>query len=140
MEPPDPPTCTPLPAPGSSVIPREGSLMLGASPSMQFTAFLEASSSMWRSHPPHLPPPGSFVNLLICFPCLVHQKRAAATEHLGRAEGGREHLGLRRSGRQGPSLITRRHPPSVTPPPVLRVVPKIPPRETSAASSIQEAL
>lgn len=136
-----PPTCTPLPAPGSSrVIPREGSLMLGASPSMQFTAFLKASLLDVEITPPHLPPPGALLTCWICFPLLSSSEtRCRHGAPRGRANAAGSTWGPLRSGRQGPSLITP-SPPSPLSRRHLRFACSQDCWETSAASGIQEAL
>ena len=96
-----PSTCTPRPAPRSSrVTPREGSLILGASPSMQFTAFPKASLLNVVITPPHLPPPGALLT------CQIFRNTLRRRSTSRRSRCGREHLGTAAGWTPGPALIT----------------------------------
>lgn len=90
--------------------------MLGASLDVIHRGLPEAPPRC-GDHTAHLPP-GALLTCWICFPCLVHQKRAAATEHLAEgADAAGALWGLRRAWTPGPVTIT----PSATPSPLCHV-------------------
>ena len=136
-----PSTCTPRPAPRSSrVTPREGSLILGASPSMQFTAFPKASLLDVAITPPHLPPPGALLTCRICFPLLrSSETRCRAGAPRGGADAAGSTWGLLRAGRWARHSAPPRHPPFRHVATCALRVPETP-WGTNAASGIQEAL
>lgn len=137
MEPTTPNLHTSPSTKAARVIPREGS------PGCWVPAPRCNSLPSWKllrcgDHTAHLPPPGALLTCWICF-LLSSSESAAATGHLAEEQMRREHLGTAASGTPGPGHLSPLATlPSVTSPPVLRVFPRF--RETSAASSIQEAL
>lgn len=92
----------------------------------------------WRSHPPHLPPPGALLTCWICFPLLSSSSLALPPRSTSRKEQMRPGApgdcgGLDARARH---LSPRRHPPLCHVATCASRVPKIP-RETSAASNVR---